>query len=215
MLDIFVDKTQPWTNRSIRSLPQPQQGLESLFEQFTDHKHSTDNVKDKATLEKKRSAAEGDAIRRTAIGQYVPKPPDGVKDADFLIELGFGEDDGDGGENFEMSQLVRSRGPSKRKSVGSNSSSETLNSALASRAESRLQEAANKKHRLALLERQIEISEKQNEERAKERAEDRQAQAEARQAQAEARQEQKDAIETNQAFLKSMMDVMLVMASKK
>ena len=147
-----------------------QQGLESLYQQWTDNKKMSDTAKDKAALDRKKGNAMGEALRQKAIGKFVPKAPNGEDDANFLVGIGYGE-----GDDFETLMVSRT-GQGRRGSTSAASAPmvsaapstssgmvmtrdrgrvDDLRAALVNRNDVKMQKEANKKRKLELEEQRF------------------------------------------------------------
>ena len=77
-----------------------QQGIESLYEMWQDFSNSNKGAKESLDREKKKGKAMAEALRRSALGEYIPKPKNGENDANYLLEIGFCAGDSDNDDNL-------------------------------------------------------------------------------------------------------------------
>jgi hypothetical protein len=80
-----------------------QQGIESIYEGYLGGKSLTEAAKATAASEKNRDKEMSEALRRTALGEYVPKPPDGQEAVQYLMDSGFAGSSNDAGtDNYSL-----------------------------------------------------------------------------------------------------------------
>jgi hypothetical protein len=152
-----------------------QQGIEDIYEEWEGFRKENDSAKENSSNEKKKGKAMSEALRRAALGQWVPpKTGDAKDDVDALIDAGFDEMMMTPAPSRDAATVCLTgseRSSSSRTSDARNqiASLETLyKKHIESKMEYRSQKEANKKRKLALKEAQLEI-EKERQEIEKER----------------------------------------------
>jgi hypothetical protein len=138
-----------------------QQGLESLFQQWNDNRKLSEGLRDKAALDRKKGNAMGEALRRKALGEFVPKPPDGQDDASFIMALGYGDEDvidtplmsrtGHKQAGATVSASSSGTGPKNRE----RDRADELQAVFSSRTDFKMEKEANKKRKLELKEKKF------------------------------------------------------------
>ena len=146
-----------------------QQGLELIFEQYDGNRKMAGGARDKAAMDRKKGNAMGEALRRKALGGFVPKPPDGHDDALFVMSLGYGNE---GDEENDAPSMSRKGKKSSKKSTSGTASTmrypagrfDTICASLKERAALKTEKEAIKKRKLDLEEKKFLEEQKEREE---------------------------------------------------